>query len=206
MKLSLASSFVVFCNLIFATQSFAQDGAGTKFRGFYINMPRSEIEKASLQDFEIKLEEKKAIVAPKGVNIPDSDLGTKDNFLGGVIASGMVPASCATIFFDGDKKVERMLFDKCFFSAKDLDFEAFAQAIVNSYKISSLNCKETSQPPVRACIGPSPDCRQIPQPPSKVCSGPMPTGEWLTLDSNASIIEATMTVERRAASQRPKFD
>ena len=205
MKLRLAPIFVAF-SLVFTTQSFAQDGAGTKFRGFYVNMPRSEMEKTSLQDFKIKLEEKKAILAPKGDKIPDSDLDAKDNFLTGIIASGMVPFSCATIFFDGDKKIERMLFNKCFFSAKDLDFEAFAQAIVDSYKISSLNCKETPQPPFQACIGRSPDCRPIPQPPSKVCSGPMPTGEWLTLDSTASIIEATMTVERKAASQRPKFD
>jgi hypothetical protein len=93
---------------------------GTKFRGLFINMPRSEIEQWTLPDFDLRVQQCQASV------------NSKDH------------KKCAEISIGADGRVEKLEFAKCFFGASDLGPDAFMQRIVDNYRIPHLNCEQKS--------------------------------------------------------------
>jgi len=167
-------------------------------------MTRSDVEKLASSDFVVKFEK----ADPKA----DPCNGSKEascqlaNSMGlfkqsnkATFTSRANNRACAEVIFDKDEKVDQMTFSKCFFGASDLEFQPFAQAIVNNYNISSLSCKSDLDSPLarqyaREGVGPSDP---------RTCSGLAKTGEKVTI-TTGGFIQPDMTVEKTV--EKPNFN
>lgn len=182
----------------------AEISIGTKFRGIWVGMTRAEIENSSIEAFTGKLAAPDAKAHPcvgsqeASCQLANS-LGLFKQQKKFVFTSKITNRICAEAIFDQTEIVERLQFDKCFFGANDMEFQPFAQAIVNNYGVTSMSCKSDLDSPLAReyaakGIGPSNP---------RTCSGLAKTGEKVTI-STGGIMQSDMIVEKPSA--RPSFN
>lgn len=176
----------------------------TKFRGLFIGMTRSDIEGLANSDFAVKFESADPKANP--CNSSNDASCRLANSMGLFKQSNKAIFNpkgsnkvCAEAIFGKDEKVEQLNFGKCFFGASDLEFQPFAQAIVNNYSINSVSCKSDLDSPLarqyaREGVGPSDP---------RTCTGLARTGEKVTI-TTGGFVQPDMTVEK--ASEKPTFN
>ena len=181
-----------------------QEASTTKFRGLFIGMTRSDVEKLGSGDFLVKFEKADPKANPcngskeASCQIANS-MGLFKQSNKATITLKNNDKACAEVIFDKDERVDQMTFSKCFFGASDLEFQPFAQAIVNNYNISNLSCKSDLDSPLareyaRSGVGPSNP---------RTCSGLAKTGEKVTV-TTGGFIQPDMTVEKTV--EKPTFN
>jgi hypothetical protein len=110
------------------------DDPGTKFRGIYINMRCTDLQRLKMEDFNIRVETSKAEILAKTGSY-----------------------GCAIVSFDKEGSVEEIEFYRCFFGATDLNLEQFVQSITFNYRIPNLSCdtQMNGDYSVTTCAGPA---------------------------------------------------
>ncbi len=161
---------------LLAGVTVAQEGPGTKFRGLFVNMSKSDLDHVHLDEFEVRSRGQEATLSAKGKGV-----------------------RCAVLRFDKAGRVEAMKLKPCFFRADDLTGDQFAQKVVDTFRIPSLDCNTQSL--YSRDLGGSIVIKR--------CSGSVPTGELLHIEITTAGMfgtEITMDVVRRGNEKRPKFD
>jgi hypothetical protein len=176
----------------------------TKFRSLFIGMTRTDIKGLANSEFVAKFENADPKANP--CKSPQEASCQLAKSLGLFEQSNKATFSpqgsnkvCAEAIFGKDEKVEQLNFSRCFFGASDLEFQPFAQAIVNNYGINSVSCKSDLDSPLarqyaREGVGPSDP---------RTCTGLARTGEKVTI-TTGGFVQPDMTVEK--ASEKPTFN
>lgn len=179
---TMVRACIVVFGLLNSGSGLAQEGPGTKFRGLYINMPRSEL-------------------TGDGPILPEFPLLKPDKFVTGEFSLETKDGdACAFIRFDNLNRIISMILPQCFFHARDLDYRAISQELVNHYPINEMKCKSLLVESGGNLIR-TPSGYETPKRITFECSGFLKTGELITVNEGGAT-----KIERRTVSQRPKFD
>jgi hypothetical protein len=113
-----SAAAVVIALLVTSAASFAQ----TKFRGIYIDMPRSEFDALPLREKDLSA-----------------------TFDGDTAHLRRYNRLLAEVVFDGDKRTKSIKFGREFFGAQDLFFSEFRRELARAYGLN-FNCSTQSIP------------------------------------------------------------
>jgi hypothetical protein len=179
---------VAICGFFFGTQlAVAQDGPGTKFRGLYINMTKTEAEAGLSKEYSFSTDKEGYMsirfLDEKKRNPKDSD------------------DICAAAHFDSSNRIDTLSLWPCFFNAADMSFDTFIQEVSKSYSFPKLNCTLEPPDPVdvelyrqsQGLLGSRPTM-------TRRCKGFTSLGELIDFTSGA------LMVSRRTQAQRPTFN
>lgn len=175
----IATVTVMACFVFHVSGALAQTSPGTKFRGVFVNMPRTELELMRLDGLEVKFD-----VAVY--------LGKMEPKLGqAAFLAKADGASCGRAVFDDRKVIKTLRLSRCFFNAEGMPFSEFAKSLVASYKLTNVSCENK-----QTDWGTKNGVPQISIDPE--CRGRAPTGEEVTIDAAA--------IEVSRVERAPQFD
>ncbi|TAI67600.1 hypothetical protein CWO89_01930 [Bradyrhizobium sp. Leo170] len=161
---------------ILVTPAVAQN-AGTKFRGVYINMPKTEADGLS-NNFTLKWEKDLFAMTKEEENIPVLAVYSKTG------------KHCGSVKFDKNGTAKSADFYRCFFDAESLPPQQFAEAILKNYKLPELSCALE-----RNLMGEA----------LRTCKGLLQTGEEVSITSPTNSSDEP-GIHLKRGSGTPKFD